>query len=433
MKQLHWFSLVGLLVSPALWGMTLDEAVQHALTYEPQLKINDLQVGRAEAELQQAQHRYGLNVSVEGQLGVGQINNPPTYSPLFSIDERFRNTRSLMLKFDYPLYTAGRERIGIEMAHMQVAAQSQAFTNQQSATVLQTVQAYTDVLRQQAVLKLKNKVQANLQQSLSDAQKRLNAGVITRADLAQIQAQLAQSQADSVRAESQLSISQTRFYQLTGLTAQVLDTPQDLPAIPGNVDDVIYAIEQHPSLQQARFEQQVAEKQYRLSKLELRPSIGLTGRVGTQHEIKDGESKGYLVGLKVDVPIYDNGLNKANRQKANVELELATQKINALQQALTQQAQATYFQIQAVRQNKRALEQAINAASIALQFMKREQEFGTKTTTDVLNAEQSLLDVQTQKISNQQDEVVLTYQLLDQMGRLSALFPINTHDSALKP
>lgn len=86
-----------------------------------------------------------------------------------------------------------------------------------------------------------------------------------------------------------------------------------------------------------------------------------------------------------------------------------------------------------MRQNKRALEQAINAASIALQFMKREQEFGTKTTTDVLNAEQSLLDVQTQKISNQQDEVVLTYQLLDQMGRLSALFPINTHDSALKP
>ena len=117
-----------------------------------------------------------------------------------------------------------------------------------------------------------------------------------------------------------------------------------------------------------------------------------------QYEEKDGESKGYLVGLQFNVPLYDSGLNKANRQKLPW-MSRWPAKMNALQQSLQQQAQTTYLQLQAVRQNKRALDQAIQSATIALQFTKRELEFGTKTSSDVLNAEQSLLDVKTQKSS----------------------------------
>jgi outer membrane protein TolC len=82
---------------------------------------------------------------------------------------------------------------------------------------------------------------------------------------------------------------------------------------------------------------------------------------------------------------------------------------------------------------KRALDQAIQSATIALQFTKRELEFGTKTSSDVLNAEQSLLDVKTQKILNQQDELVLTYQLLDQMGHLSSVFTVASNDAPPMP
>ncbi len=52
--------------------------------------------------------------------------------------------------------------------------------------------------------------------------------------------------------------------------------------------------------------------------------------------------------------------------------------MNALQQSLQQQAQTTYLQLQAVRQNKRALDQAIQSATIALQFTKREWNLAPK-------------------------------------------------------
>ena len=60
----------------------------------------------------------------------------------------------------------------------------------------------------------------------------------------------------------------------------------------------------------------------------------------------------------------------------------------------------------------------VNSASIALDYIRKELEFGTKTTYDLLTAEQKLADVKTQQIVNNQDEILLTYQLLEQMGRL---------------
>ena len=83
--------------------------------------------------------------------------------------------------------------------------------------------------------------------------------MITRADLAKIEAQLAQAQADTMRSEAQLKISQTRFYQLTGQAADHLETPIELPPIPGSIDDIVYSIEQHPALQQARLDAQSAQ------------------------------------------------------------------------------------------------------------------------------------------------------------------------------
>jgi outer membrane protein TolC len=60
-------------------------------------------------------------------------------------------------------------------------------------------------------------------------------------------------------------------------------------------------------------------------------------------------------------------------------------------------------------------------------YIRKEFELGTKTTFDLLNTEQKLLDVQTQKTVNQQDEVVFVYQLLDQMGSLNDLVSISPH------
>ena len=114
----------------------------------------------------------------------------------------------------------------------------------------------------------------------------------------------------------------------------------------------------------------------------------LTSKLGAQHEATNigSESNNYMVGVQLNVPLYDDGLNRANINKAQVDIELANQKIKSLELDLNQRIRTTYAQLQTIRQNKDALQNAIDAASIAFVYTRKEFELGTKTTLQCSNS-----------------------------------------------
>ncbi|MDM1021514.1 TolC family protein [Acinetobacter sp. VNK23] len=409
-----------LLLSSSVNAMTLDEALSASLRHESQLEMSRLSVNQSTAMLEQARQRDGLKLNLVGQLDYERVETP---TGVMFPTEGNRKGRSLQLQLDYPVYTSGRHRLGIEVAKNQLSAQSQGLSDRRSETILNTVMVYTDVLKKQAILELRKKTLANLQRSLYESQRRFDVGMITRADLAQVLAQVAQGQADVTQAQSNLSVSEAQFYQITGEQPDRLVAMIDLPKISSHLNDILTKIKNHPALMQAKYEKQAAEKQYALVKRELWPTVMLTSRAGAQHEASyiGSESNNYMVGVQLNVPLYDDGLNRANIKKAQADVELAKQKIKSLELDLKQRAQTTYAQLRTIQQNKDALKNAIDAASIALVYTRKEFELGTKTTFDLLNTEQKLLDVQTQQTVNEQDEVVFVYQLLDQMGDLNDL------------
>ncbi len=402
---------LGVLVVSNTHAMTLDEALSASLRHESQLEVSRLSVNQSTAML--------------GQLDYERIDTPPK---VMFPTEGNRKGRSLQLQADYPIYTSGRHRLGVDIAESQLSAQHQGLSDQRSETILNTVMVYTDVLKKKAILELRQKTMANLQRSLYESKRRFDVGMITRADLAQVLAQVAQGQADITQAQSNLTVSEAQFYQVTGTTPDNLVAIKQLPAIPNGLDEILAQTKNHPALMRAKYEMQAAEKQYALTKRELWPTVMLTSRAGKQDEASyiGSESNNYMVGVQLNVPLYDDGLNRANVKKAQADIDLAQQKIRSLELDLNKRTRTTYAQLQTIRQNKDALANAIEAASIAFVYTRKEFDVGTKTTFDLLNTEQKLLDAQTQKTVNDQDEVVFVYQLLDQMGRLNSLVPVHT-------
>lgn len=420
MKFKLLFLIGSLSIAPTSFALTLDQAIDAALTHESQLKLSQLNLAQGQAMLQQAKQQYGLNVNLVGQYGHEKV---VTAQGVYVPTEGSRNFHGAELQFDYPLYTFGRYRTGVNAAKMQVAAREQAVSGQSSGTILQTVKVYCNVLKQQALLDLKLQMRANLKQSLYEAERRFKVSMITRADLAQVQAQYAQGIADVVSAQSNLKIAQTQFHLVTGQVVQdLLKAITHLPTIPTNVETALAQLEQHPLLRQAQYEQQAAQQQYQLSKLELKPMLMLNSRAGVQDQLEtlNSQSENYSVSAQLKIPLFDDGLNRANRHKALTDVELARQKTQTLRQNLQQDIQTSYAQLDTIRQNRLALQEAVQSATIALRYIKKEQEVGTKTTFDELNAEQTLFDMQTQQILNDQDEVLLVYQLLDQVGGLAS-------------
>ncbi|NIE95139.1 TolC family protein [Acinetobacter sp. Tr-809] len=420
LKSQYALCLGMLLLSHMANAMTLDDALSASLRYESQLELSRLSVNQSTAMLEQAKQRDGLKVNLVGQLDYERVETPTN---VMFPTEGNRKGRSLQLQMDYPVYTSGRHRLGIDVAKNQLSALTQGLSDRRSETILNTVMVYTDVLKKKAILELRKKTMSNLQRSLYESQRRFDVGMITRADLAQVLAQVAQGQADITQAQSNLTVSEAQFSQITGLSADNLTAVKRLPEVSNNLDEILAKTKNHPALLRAKYEKQASEKQYALTKRELWPTVMLTSRAGAQHEASyiGSESNNYMVGVQLNVPLYDDGLNRANIRKAQADIDLANQKIRSLELDLNQRARTTYAQLQTIRQNKDALQNAIDAASIAFVYTRKEFELGTKTTFDLLNTEQKLLDVQTQKTVNEQDEIVFVYQLLDQMGHLNDL------------
>ena len=124
--------------------------------------------------------------------------------------------------------------------------------------------------------------------------------------------------------------------------------------------------------------------------------------------------------LNLTVPIYQGGaeysairLDKENegQQRLNVEQVRDQTQANVIQ--AWGQLQAAKAQVEAaIRQN--------DAAARALEGVRNEAQAGQRTTLDVLNAEQALVNARVSLIVAQHDRVVASYSLVSAVGRLSA-------------
>ena len=97
---------------------------------------------------------------------------------------------------------------------------------------------------------------------------------------------------------------------------------------------------------------------------------------------------------------------------------MAQEQLDSNRRQLQQRLTENYAMLQTSQNQYPALIKARDAAQLALQTIRRELELGTRTTYDLLTAEQTLLDANTQLILNQEDQALNAYQILAQLNRL---------------
>ena len=123
--------------------------------------------------------------------------------------------------------------------------------------------------------------------------------------------------------------------------------------------------------------------------------------------------------LRVTVPLYQGGaeystIRQSKETLAQRRLDLATTR---------DQARATVVQVwgelEAAKAQIQAAQEQVRASEVALNGVRMEARLGMRTTFDVLNAQQALVNAQLNLVTAQHDRVVGSYSLLSAVGRLS--------------
>jgi outer membrane protein len=402
---------------------TLEWALVQAYQNNPSLNAQRAALRAVDENVPLALSAYRPKLSVTAAGGFNyfrQLNTSKNGSTSIGEDLGTRQfgataTQTLFNGFQ----TANRTR----QAESQVMGTRETLRVTEQQVLLDAATAYMNLLRDQAILDLNRRNVEVLTEQLKQTRDRLNVGELTRTDFAQAESRLAAGRSQLLLAQSNYITSQANYRRVIGVNPGRLDpgTPVDRlsPAILSRA--ITEGETQSPSVLAAAYGVDVAELAVKISEGALYPNLGLTAAYTQSYDTQPQSLRQTNVSIlgQLTVPLYQGGAEySAIRQSKET---VGQQRLNL--DVNRDQARATvvqsWGQLDAAKAQIEATTAQVNAAEIALDGVREEARVGQRTTLDVLNAQQELVNARVALVTAQHDRVVASYVLLAAVGRLS--------------
>jgi outer membrane protein len=402
---------------------TLPGALAQAYQTNPQLNAQRAIVRQTDEAVPQALSGYRPRFQASADIG-SQYTSVTQTGQGGSVTSRGVTTpRGVGIQGQQTLFN------GFQTANRTRAAESQVFAARETLRVLeQTVlldaaTAYMNVLRDTAILEVQRSNVRVLGETLRQTRDRFNVGEVTRTDVAQAQAQLAAGQSNLLTAESNLNTSRATYRRVIGSEPGRLAPGSPVDRLsPGSLPGAIAAgVNNNPSVTAANYGVDVAQLQVKIAEGVLYPVLTLEGNAQQRYDVQltiPEQFTSSVVG-RLTIPLYQGGteystIRQSKETLGQRRLDLATTR---------DQARATVVQAwgqhEAARAQIQAAQEQVTASEVALNGVREEARVGQRTTLDVLNAQQALVNARVTLVTAQRDRVVASYNLLAAVGRLS--------------
>jgi outer membrane protein len=281
-----------------------------------------------------------------------------------------------------------------------------------------------NVLRDTAILNLQRNNVEVLQEQLRQTQDRFNVGEVTRTDVAQAESRLAGAQSQVSLAEANLRTSIAVYRQVIGVEPRQLAPGRPLDRlVPPSLDSALkIGLNEHPAILAALHGVDAAELAVKIAEGELAPQLGVSGSVAKRFDVRQPGDEAITASVvaQLVVPIYEGGrvyaITRQSKETAGqrrLEADSARDQVRAA-------VISSWGQLEAARAQVVAAQAQIAAAETALNGVREEARVGQRTTLDVLNAQQELLNARVNLITAQRDRVVASYSVVQSTGRLNS-------------
>ena len=412
---------------------TLWDAMIAAYNGNPTLRAQRAQLRATDENAAQARAagRFNVNASGNYQWALQQSEapgiaaedtqfgfaTPPTDNTLET------GTYTGSVTVEQPIFQGFRTWNSIRAADAQVRAGRATLVEVEQNVLLAAVTAYMDVMRDLEVVTLgENNVQV-LERQLQAARDRFEVGEITRTDVAQAEARLSGAQANLITNRAALEASRAAYARTIGTSPGTLEAAPALPALPVTLDEAYgFALDSNPTLVAAREAEVASRRDVSVQKGALLPSLSarLNYTYSEEPLLRDSINEGRTATAQLTVPLYQGGATYSRIRQAKENNSADRIRIVETRRQVDEAVTNGWEALQSARARIEAAEQQVRANEIAYEGVEQEAQVGSRTTLDVLDAEQELLDSRVALVRSQRDEYVAAYQLLSAVGGLTA-------------
>ncbi len=336
---------------------SLQQCIDYAMDHSLQLRQKQVTVDRNEVQVEARKGALFPSLSFATNQSASWRPWSEAYynlsdGNLNSTSSEVNYNGSYGLSANWTVWDGGRNRKQLKKSRLAKEQSEVDIESTRLSLQEQIVQIYVQILYQTEAVRVNREILANTRIQADRAKAMYEVGNMSRADYAQMEAQVSQEEYNVTNAETQLASFKLQLKQLL----EIVDSPDFDVAVPEiNPDNVLAilptpadvydrALNTRPELRYYRLGIESAEMDIDIAKRGYYPTLGMSAGINTSNMSGLDKSFGTQlktnlnnnIGLSISIPIFDQKQNKTNvatarlaRESAQIELELEEKQLRS--------------------------------------------------------------------------------------------------------
>ena len=416
------FSMAALMTVTAQGqSWTLQQCLDYATEHNIQVQKNRLTEEENHQSLLQSKAALlpSLSFSMSQSMGYRPFQEASVMvqnGMATSTNNKVTENGSYGLNANWNVWDGGVNRKNVEAQKVQQDIAELQTEQSLNSIEEQIAQLYVQILYTIEAKKVNEQLCQTAKSQYERGLERLNVGDIAKADVAQLEAQLATAQYDIVNSQTQIDGYKR---QLKALLQLDINTPFDvaeteladeraLEPIPAKAEVYDMALSHRPEIKSALRAQDAANIQLDIARRGYYPTVGVNAGIGDSHysASKDGfgeQVKRNLngsIGLTVSVPILDNRRKKTAVEKAKVQRVSAALDLDNQRTTLGANIENYWLQAVSAQQRFISAQTSVKSQETSYELVNEQFQEGLKNIVDLLQARDNMLNAQQNKLQS---------------------------------
>lgn len=416
-------------------SLSLVQAIRLSTTTNPAVGEAKANRRATDFELRQSQGALLPQVRLQADIGPERQRQFDSLVPALrsadTVNGRQANVVVRQVLFDgfQTINETWRQAARVDAAAWRVQERSELIA-------LDTIQAYTDIVRLRDMIGQANRNIDTHRRLLSNVQARYDGGRAGSGDLDQVRERLAAAEAAKAELEIRLGESTALFRKTVGVEPRNLTWPARPRGIPGSRTEALnLTLHSNPTIRAAGADVSAAQAQRDVARGADLPTVAVEARAAYGKDTQNyaGRYNDYSVKLSASWMLYSGGTITARQSETIERLGEQQMRLSLLQRQAVESIDRAWTTRIALASRVKALSTQVGAAEKVVSAYNSEYEMGQRTLLDLLNSEQNRYNAAVGLINARGQVVFADYQLVAATGTLLSFLKIAAPSETRNP
>jgi len=407
--------------------LTLQEALEKALSQNPKVMIAEAKTAQAQAEVDMVKSGYWprLNLSAMDSYGLGSSSSAIGITGV--VNSTHRQGGAVGVDSVWTIYDFGQTSNKVQAARDEFQAQDKDMERQMAQIKLMIIRTYGECAFYTGLDHLGKERQERQKLLVEEIQKYTRSGLSSPVDLNLMQAALEKTYATQAESEGSLRQSVETLKEWMGdsnmesfICGPLPELSAEVPALDALITQ---ALKQRPEIKTAQKHYEAAQASLRAAKGEHAPKIVAVSSVGELEKTDPSDGDQWSAGIGVTVPFFDGFLTEAKITKAKAQEAEAKATLEEARNQIQQEVASSYDQWQAAQQMRPSIEEQYRLAQEAYTLAYQRYTAKMGTVIELQNAESAFTQAQQESLKVQIQQRLSYYQLFIVSGMDIAMRP----------